>query len=208
MIVRLGKQAGTLALDGCFLTTQTTIKPITWWLSQRIGLRAHMPADSYVPRGTLVLSNHRSLFDPFLITFHLGRHNWFSTIPLRFPTTPKFARHPVIGPLIRSLGAYDIAAQPIEKAKKLLYTRDLLIRKRTVLLFPEGRIVKDGQLLGEFKRGAHMLFAFDCPVVFMHLSGFSTESFIHPERTNNPMIYFSEVFSGSAEEKVKRMEDF
>jgi hypothetical protein len=208
MITRLGRQAGALALDGVFLSTQTTVRPITWWLSQRIGLKAYLPRELYVPSGTLVLANHRSHLDPFLVTFHLGRHNWLSTVPVRYPTTSSFARHPAIGPVIKALGAYDIGEKPIEKAKKLLFTRDLLNRNRTVLLFPEGRIIKDGRLRGEFQRGVEMLFAYDFPTVFVHLLGFSTESFMHPERVDNPRLYYSSVVRGKAVEKIKHMEEF
>jgi 1-acyl-sn-glycerol-3-phosphate acyltransferase len=208
MIPKIGRQVGTLALDGCFLTTQTSVRPITWWLSNRIGLQVSIPDNFYVPRGTLVLSNHRSLLDPFLVTFHLGRANWWATVPVRFPTTNKFAGHPLIGPAIKALGAYDIGVKPIERAKRLLFTRDLLLRKRSVLLFPEGRIVKDGRLHGEFQKGARMLFSHECPVLFVHLFGFSTESFMHPGRVNNPRMYFSEIVRGNPEEKVNRMEAF
>lgn len=208
MMARLGRQVGTLALDGCLLTTQTAVYPFNWWLSNRISLRAYLPNNFSVPRGTLVLANHVSIFDPFLVTFHLGRQNWLSTVPMRYPATPDYARHRVIGPVIKALGAYDIGELPIEKAKKLLYTRDLLNRGRTVLLFPEGRIVNKGHLVGDFKRGARMLFAHDYPTVFAHLLGFTTESFLHPERVHSPRIHYSSVITGSAEEKIARMEVF
>ena len=67
MILRIGRQIGTVALNSLFLTTQLATTPFDWWLSRRIGLRVHIPKDFDVPRGTLVLANHRSLLDPFLV---------------------------------------------------------------------------------------------------------------------------------------------
>lgn len=197
-----------LALDGCLFTTQFATYPIDWWLSRRIRLKAHVPQNFFVPRGTLVLANHRSLFDPFLVTYHLGPQNWLSSVPLRYPTTPDYARRPILGRAIAMLGAYDIGKTPVEKAKKLLYTRDLLDRSRTVLLFPEGKIVAEGHLVAEFQRGVNMLFARDYPTVFVRLSGFNTSAFLKPQEDLDAHIYFSTVMRGSPAEKIAAMETF
>ena len=205
----MGRQIGTIALNSLFLTTQLATTPLDWWLSRRIGLRVHLPNNFSVPRGTLVLANHRSMLDPFLVTYHLGSQNWYTSVPTRYPMTPTYARRPVMGPALKMLGAYDIGKTSIERAKKLLFTRDLLDQKRTVLLFPEGRIVDDAGVIVEgFQQGAKMLFAHDYPTVFVRLSGFTTDSFLHPESVTDAQMRYSEVIRGDAATKLKRLREF
>ncbi|MHB0865740.1 MAG: 1-acyl-sn-glycerol-3-phosphate acyltransferase [Minisyncoccota bacterium] len=208
MLYNLGKQIGTLALNSCFVTTQLATCPLDWWMSRRIGLQVHMPRNLYVPPGTLVIANHRSMLDPFLITYHLGSHNWFSTIPTRYPMTSTYARRLVVGPALKMLGAYDIGKTSVERAKKLLFTRDLLDHERTVLLFPEGKLVERGVVVDEFQQGARMLFAHDYPTLFVHLSGFTTSSFVHPRTVTNAQMRYSEIVRGDAATKLKYMGKF
>jgi 1-acyl-sn-glycerol-3-phosphate acyltransferase len=208
MMYSFSNQIGTLALDGLLITTQLTTCPFDWWLSRRIKLRVHVPANFNVPRGTLVLANHRSFFDPFLVTFHLGRQNWYTSIPTRFPAKSSYTSRPILGSLIKMLGAYDIGKTSMERAKKLIYTRDLLDRKHTVLLFPEGRIVDEAAAVEEFKQGAKMLFAHDYPTVFVRLSGFNTKSFLHPETVTDARMYYSEVIRGDTVTKLERLRQF
>jgi len=208
MIYRLGKHLVAFALDSWLITTQLTTCPLDWWLSRRIGLSVQVPNNFYVPRGTLVLANHRSIFDPFLVTFHLGSQNWYRTIPTRYPTKSFHADRPILGPTIKMLGAYDIGRTSMERAKKLLYTRDLLDRQYTVLLFPEGKIVDEGAVVEEFQRGAKMLFANDYPTVFVRLSGFNTDSFLHPDTVLDARMHYSEVIRGDADTKLERLRQF
>jgi len=208
MIYRIGKQIGALALDSCFITTQLATTPLDWWMSRRIGLRVHIPRNLYVPRGTLVLANHRSMLDPFLVTYHLGSQNWLTAVPTRYPMTSFYARRPIIGRALKMLGAYDIGKTPIERAKKLLFTRNLLHRQHTVLLFPEGKIVEEGTIVDEFQQGAKMLFAHDCPTLFVRLSGFDTSSFFHPETVTDARMVYSDIIRGDAATKLERLREF
>lgn len=208
-MILFGKQIGVLALDSFFTVTQfTTFIVFDWWLSRLIGLRTYVPKNFDVPRGTLVLANHRSLFDPFLITYHLGRQNWYRAIPTRYPTKSSYARRLVLGSTIKLLGAYDIGATSVERAKKLLFTRELLDRGYTVLLFPEGKIVDKGEVIEEFRQGAKMLFSYDYPTVFVRLSGFNTNSFLRPGTVTDARMHYSEVIRGDAETKLERLRQF
>lgn len=206
MFSHLGKQAGTLAMSGLFVSTQIVTRPFDWWASRRIRLHVHIPHGLRVPHGTLVIANHRSMLDPFLITHHLERPNWF--VPIRAPMTPTYARMPIVGHTLKALGAYDVGKTTIERAKKLLFTRDILRRGHTVLLFPEGKIVDHGAVVQEFKDGAKMLFAEDYPTLFVQLSGFSTLSFIHPKTVVNARMRFSSVVRGDTAAKLAYMEKF
>ncbi|MBU6214719.1 1-acyl-sn-glycerol-3-phosphate acyltransferase [Patescibacteria group bacterium] len=208
MLAKLGRSLGTVALDSFFITTQIATCPVDWWLSRRIGLTVSIPRDLYVPPGTLVLANHRSMLDPFLVTYNLGHQNWLTAVPMRYPVTPDYARRPVLGRAMRLIGAYDIGKTKMERAKKLLFTRGLLDKQRTVLLFPEGRIVEGGVITEEFHNGFKMLFAHDYPTLFVRLSGFTTDSFIHPKTVTDARIHYSPIIRGTAETKLQYMSTF
>lgn len=207
-LYRFGRQARVLAVNGCFITTQLATTPIDWWLSRRIGLQVSLPPDLYVPVGTLVIANHRSMLDPFLVTYHLGPQNWITSVPTRYPMDADYARRPIIGSMAKMLGAYDIGATPIERAKKLLFTRDLLDKGRTVLLFPEGELVEEGSVVKEFQQGAKMLFSHDYPTLFVRLSGFTTESFLKPKSVTDARMRYSRIVRGDAADKLAYMREF
>ncbi|MEK7604202.1 MAG: lysophospholipid acyltransferase family protein [Patescibacteria group bacterium] len=208
MTATLTKRVGIRSLDTIFRTTQLITYPFNWWLSRRIKLTARVPYTFSVPRGTLVLANHRSLFDPFLIAYHLGMENWLHTIPTRYPATPDYTLRPILGSVIRALGAYNIGRTPMERAKKLVFTRDLLDRGCTVLLFPEGKIVDNGEVVAEFQRGIKMLFAQDYPIVLVRLSGFNTHSFLRPHTVADARIEYSPVIRGTPEMKLEQLRTF
>nr|AAM97303.1 1-acyl-sn-glycerol-3-phosphate acyltransferase [uncultured bacterium CSLC2] len=208
MVAALSKVIGEGAINGWFLGTQLATIPFDWWMSRRIKLTVHVPPNFSAPRGTLVIANHKSFLDPFLITYHLGRQNWYTTVPTRFPTKTSYARRPLLGSVIKLLGAYSIGSTSMDRAKKLLFTRDLLDRGHSVLLFPEGKIVEEGGVVAEFQRGANMLFAHDYPTVFVRLSGFNTNSFLHPSTVEDARMDFSAVMYGDAATKLERLRDF
>jgi 1-acyl-sn-glycerol-3-phosphate acyltransferase len=208
MPTQLASQVIPFARRSGLSATQLAVIPFTWFFMRRIGLQVHTPPGLSAPPGTLVLANHRSMLDPFIVTYHLRARNLDSTLPVRYPTTPDYARRPILGTAISLLGAYDIGSTPMEKAKKLLYTRDLLNQNCTVLLFPEGKIVSEGHLVSDFERGAQMLFAYDYPTVFVRLTGFETGSFLNPEKDIDAHLYYSDVIRGTAAEKIAVMERF
>jgi 1-acyl-sn-glycerol-3-phosphate acyltransferase len=99
--------------------------------------------------GALLVSNHLSFLDVFV----LG-------IPLRFPLN-YVARStlflPVLGPLIRSVGAFPIQREGMG-ASGLKETLRRVRNGGVVLLFPEGTRSRDGSL-GELKPGIAALAA-------------------------------------------------
>lgn len=105
--------------------------------------------------------------------------------------------------MVSCLGGYDIGLTAMERAKKLLYTRELVDSGYTVLLFPEGKIHHKEEL-GEFQRGLHMLANEDIFILMVRISGLTNTSFFRESR-----IIFSEVMTNmSTEEKIRRVQDF
>jgi 1-acyl-sn-glycerol-3-phosphate acyltransferase len=120
---------------------------------------------------------------------------------MRYPVSSKYIRNP-IGMLIRLFGGYDIGLTPLERAKKLLYTRDLIHNGYTVLLFPEGKINNQG--LGEFQRGMDMLIQEDIPILLVRIYGMNARKVFKKVR-----LKFSNVITGiGPEDKARQIAEF
>lgn len=203
------RQSGMFLADIVYALVQLLSFPFGVFLQQYFRVTVYRPKNSTIPPGTLILANHQSRIDPLLISWNLGIRNIVAILPTRYPVASKYMHRPIIGTFLRLLGGYDVGATPLESAKKLLFTKGLLEHNRTVLLFPEGKIVRESDMREEFRRGAHLLFSKNFPVMFVRLVGFNTASLRHPHVSKKMHIHYSEVIQNSdVEYKVKEMERF
>ncbi len=125
--------------------------------------------------GSLLLANHQSMGDPFVITMHLPFYAYLRILPIRFPTSDVMFKNRLLNPhffpLLAFLGCYSIGATSQEKMLALFYTRKLLQDGYAVFLFPEGRISKESSVQGLqkgvefFKNDAHN-------IIFIRTHGF------------------------------------
>ncbi|QQR64561.1 1-acyl-sn-glycerol-3-phosphate acyltransferase [Candidatus Kaiserbacteria bacterium] len=160
--------------------------------------------------GMLIIANHQSKIDPFLISYHIGIRNILTTIPIRYPVDHKYISKPFIGFCIRLLGGYDIGGNHMERLKKLVFTRNLFHRGYTVVLFPEGKITRDSDMVDEFKRGASALFNENYPVVFVRLTGLNTKHRFHFWKKSCTKLSYSVPLGSdvSREKKIETMIEF
>lgn len=196
-----------------FWGTESMAMAGTLVTSRALGVRVTRPREWRLERGTLIIANHQSYLDPFIVAAHLGFFNVIRLLPIRYPTMAEMMSRKVLGTFIRLLGAYSLGSSYIDRAKKLLFTRELLNRGYTTLLFPEGKIVHKGEMLAEFKQGMYLLFKEDCPVVFVRLSGFNTLKDTWLRRlfgvARVPLsVSYSRPVVGNAEQKIAAMESF
>lgn len=89
----------------------------------------------------IIVANHISKIDPFLMTllpFSIFRR----LTPIRFMTAEYYYNQWLIRQIIRSLGAYPIRKWAWTLEELLRPTMTLLKNKNTVMIFPEGKIVR------------------------------------------------------------------
>jgi acyl-[acyl-carrier-protein]-phospholipid O-acyltransferase/long-chain-fatty-acid--[acyl-carrier-protein] ligase len=122
----------------------------------------HVPARG----GALLVANHLSFVDAFLVSAAVGR-------PVRFMMYRDFFRVPLIGHFARWVGAIPVSSEDGRSAKEASIQRaaELLRQGELVCIFAEGTISRSGSLLG-FRRGLERIArAAGAPILPVALDG-------------------------------------
>ena len=195
-----------------FVIIQFLTVPPNFVFTRILHLTVERPHDFKIPHGTLIIANHQSKIDPFLISYHVGIKNWTSIVPIRYPVTPDYMNKHIMGFIICLFGGYNIGNTPLERLKKLVYTRELLRQKYSVVLFPEGKIVRDRDRVAEFQKGAHMLFNENYPLVFVRLTGLNRKHYLRfwKNKDKNIKLIYSKCYDETVDpkEKIEAMVSF
>ena len=172
--------------------------------------RVHYPENFTVESGILVISNHQSMYDPFLVSYHLSRRlhlpTIFSTFPMRYPVINRFMEKPLVGFLIFLFGGYNIGKNTLDRMKGLLYTMNLLDKGTTVLLFPEGKIVKSDKV-GYFNGGLDIVLRQNIPIRLVRLKGMHRWSWFNFSDRHQIDIYFSNIIKDMSYEEKRCIVD-
>ncbi|MBI4819710.1 MAG: 1-acyl-sn-glycerol-3-phosphate acyltransferase [Deltaproteobacteria bacterium] len=115
-------------------------------------------------RGYVVVSNHESSSDPFLLSFLPWDMRWIAK--------EEMFRWPVIGRLMSASGDIPLRRGDRESVKRMFASCDETLRAGlSVMLFPEGTRSPDGNLL-PFKPGAfEMAIAAGAPILPLAIDG-------------------------------------
>lgn len=150
--------------------------------------RKFCPSIQKLKKGSLIVANHQSMLDPFMIVSNLPFKIFLKTFPVRFPTMHKyFLRFPFLA----MVGAYDIGKTNRDKMLGLYKTRQYLIDGKSIMIFPEGHICDEEKML-DFKEGLTFLTDVAANVIFIRMKGFNRRKWfklINPDRS----LIFGEV---------------
>ncbi|MFT7487445.1 MAG: acyl-[acyl-carrier-protein]-phospholipid O-acyltransferase, partial [Candidatus Paceibacteria bacterium] len=136
------------AAGSVFYTAEFALR---FWLAIMIRTvyRVRTEGIGNVPRrgGALLVCNHLSFVDAFLVSVAVGR-------PVRFMMYRAFFDLPVVGHFARWVKAIPVSAEDGREAKQqsLQHAAQLLRQGELVCIFAEGSISRSGSLLG-FRRG-------------------------------------------------------
>lgn len=148
-------------------------------LIYRPNIISNHDAFSQIKQGTLIVSNHQSRVDPFIILMSMPLRTWLRILPVRFPTSHEVFTNknynPSFFPVLKFWGCFSIGSTSEEKMRAVFYIRDLLKKRKTLMLFPEGRINKDTNI-GDIMGGITLSAPHASSILFVRLRGF-----------NNPM---------------------
>lgn len=128
--------------------------------------------------GFLLVSNHQSEADPFLILACLPFRSFWKLLPIYFPTTEAVFTsdryNPRFLPIVTLLGCFSIGKDSTERMKSIFRIRTLLEQGRTVMLFPEGKINKTVNL-EDFERGVDFFLPKTRGILFIRITGVSDQ---------------------------------
>ncbi len=147
-------------------------------------------------KGSLIISNHQSVLDPFLILARLPFCTFIKVLPVRFPTSHEYYTKLRFFSI---LGCYDIGNTKKDKMANLFRTRQYLIDRKTIMLFPEGKICASNDL-SDFHLGVTFFVDVAENIVFVKMVGFQRSNWLavwNPQR----QLIFSPVYEYSEEFK-------
>ena len=133
----------------------------TLW-TMRVSGNEHLPAQG----GALLVANHISYGDGIALCAKLDR-------PVRFLVYRRFFKIPVVGFLLRAIGAIPVAAEDGRRAlvASLDAAVEALQRGEIVAIFPEGKLTRSGTM-DAFKGGLERIATrAQVPVIPVHLDG-------------------------------------
>lgn len=137
-------------------------------------MEGDLPANiKELKRGSLLVSNHQTHLDPWIIMTKIPPSISIKILPLRFPVSHEYMSRLHLPKLLKLLGCYDIGGTSRENMIGFLYTRDLLKNGETVFLFPEGKISKNGKEMANLKRGIEFFVKDPKNVIFARMKGFN-----------------------------------
>jgi 1-acyl-sn-glycerol-3-phosphate acyltransferase len=162
-----------------FYFTQYLTVPATIGFTILLKLKVERPDNLKLEKGTIIVSNHQSKLDPFLVTYHVGLGQWPHFLPIRYPVHHEFMRGGFVTTVIKALGGFDIGQTPLQKLQGLSRIRSLLKQNYSIVIFPEGKINYTTSEVDEFKRGVEMLFSKNYPVIFVRLENLNKPQKFH-----------------------------
>lgn len=162
----------TRDIKNIIITTAQIIFYICSFLFIRAALRAKrtLPENiSVLTNGSLLVANHQSKMDPFIVLAHLPFSTFRKIVPIRFPVHHDFMKLRRFRYPLSLLGAYDIGGTPWAKMLGLLRTKKYLDDGTTIFLFPEGKI--NQAAVGEFEQGIELFIKDGRQIILVRLDG-------------------------------------
>ena len=108
-------------------------------------------------RGCLMISNHEGKLDPFYVLNYYGFWKSVQNVPYRFPVIHEYMIKKILKYIITAFGGYNFGETFEAKAKGLFYSRKILEEGGSLVIFPEGRIVRGNHNFINFQKGYSFL---------------------------------------------------
>jgi len=134
------------------------------WLLTHTVYRLRIEGAGSIPASgpALLVCNHLSFIDPVLVAACLTR-------PVRFLAYRAYVEHPVLGWLMRRIGAMPVSAGSEHLDDALAHARETLRQGHLVCIFAEGAVSRTGNLLPFARAFARVLDGVRAPIVPVYL---------------------------------------
>jgi 1-acyl-sn-glycerol-3-phosphate acyltransferase len=122
-----------------------------FWLKYILRLKIKGAEKIDIQKPLIIVSNHCSKLDPFIILSAMGWKNFLKINPLRFPLDKIYAESRCLGPISRLIGCYKIEGKG-NLSQSLESTFNIIDQNYSLIYFPEGQVVKKDETI-EPKKG-------------------------------------------------------
>ncbi len=182
--------------------------PFIWLI--KVIFRIKIIHENTVPpeKGCLMISTHESKIDPFYILNYYGLWKTVVNVPYRFPVMHEYMEKKIIGHIISCFGGYDIGDTFEKKAKILFYTRKIIEEKGSLVIFPEGRIIKGDHDFVHFQNGYRFLLTESTQVILVKMHNIHALLSTFFSRKRPYIIYRTIPSSVPSKEALKIIEQF
>ena len=123
-------------------------------------------------RGLVLTANHQSRMDLILIFAAIPPKCYIRLLPMYGLVAEKYMNTWWKRLALTLLGCYPLRAGDKETAKALLFVLDKVDRGKTILIFPEGRILGEGEAVKANPGIGYLALRRSIKVLPIHLSGF------------------------------------
>ena len=123
------------------------IAPLRYIFGIRVAGQEHI----HVSKPYVIISNHQSLWDAFVMLSAFGPVNFLEAYPMRSPIARNMYHLPWIWVFSKLVGLYKIESRgDLDKSLETTYRQ--IDKEHSVVFYPEGRVARHGQM-GEPKKG-------------------------------------------------------
>ncbi len=180
---------------------QISIVPLVLLLLKVLRVRIIFENEVPPERGCLIISNHECKLDPFFILNAYGFRKNMVNIPFQFPVVHQYMEMGLLSKIISLFGGFSVGKTLEEKAKSLFYMRSVLEKKGSILIFPEGKLIKKNHDFRNFQKGYTFLMTKDTQIILSRIENFHRLQH-HFFLKTRPIIRFKTIKSGTSKEEV------
>lgn len=147
-------------------------RPVRWYSKN---VTADIPdAINSLERGSMIMANHQSKLDPFIILAHVPLRVMVRLVPIRIPTYHYYFNK-VRYWWLPLVGSYPVGDSKKERMLTALKTRQYLQAGMSVLIFPEGKRARTDRV-GTWQEGVKFFQAAATGLLLVRIKGFTRGS--------------------------------
>lgn len=125
-----------------------------------------------IKRGIVIAANHQSRLDLFLIFGAFPPRDFIKLIPIKGLVAEKYMDNWWKKILLTCFGTHALKEGIKNSSSALLYILDKIDKKETILLFPEGKVIKEGEKVNINPGLGYLALKRKIKIVPVYLSGF------------------------------------
>lgn len=137
----------------------------------------HKVSESQLRRGIVFISNHQSRMDTFLIFTSLSPRSFARLVPMYGLIAEKYMNTWWKKIALSCFGGFPVRAGAKETARSLLFMLDKITQQRSILIFPEGRVMTNGEISRAHPGIGYLALKQNIDIIPVHLSGFINVGF-------------------------------